>query len=204
MKRIDWKALLITSIICMLPILLGVVYYQAVPEQVAIHFDAYNNPNSWMDKNIVLFVFPVVLGLVQAICCIVNDINKKKKEYKPKVEYIYKSILPVISIFVYSITLATALGAELDLRKMICFFLGIIFLLVGNYIPKTNNNYTHGIRPKSLVNNKRLWRKANRTMGFTFVILGILTMVSIVLPVNYSIYAVVLTITVLLLRLLFL
>lgn len=33
-------------------------------------------------------------------------------------------------------------------------------------------------------------------MGFTFVILGILTMVSIVLPVNYSIYAVVLTITV--------
>ncbi|GKX27655.1 hypothetical protein SH1V18_01350 [Vallitalea longa] len=67
---------------------------------------------------------------------------------------------------------------------------------MGNYIPKTNNNYTHGIRPKSLVNNKRLWRKANRTMGFTFVILGILTMVSIVLPVNYSIYAVVLTITV--------
>ncbi len=193
MKKINWKVLIITSIICILPILLGIVFYNSVPEQVAINFDISNKPHSYVNKNIALFAFPSIIALVQIVCCITNDISKTRKDNTPKVEYVYKSILPVISIVVYIITLAIALGVGLDVRKIVCLLTGFIFILVGNYIPKTNSNYNHGAHSHSLIKNERLLQKANRMIGYSFVILGILFIISIFLPSKYSAYAVILT-----------
>lgn len=143
-----------------------VVFYNSAPEQVAIHFDISNKPNSYVNKNIALFAFPSIIALVQIVCCITNDISKTRKDKTPKVEYVYKSILPVISIVVYIITLAIVLGAGLDVRKIVCFLVGFIFILVGNYIPKTNSTYNHGAHSHSLIKNERLWQKANRMIAY--------------------------------------
>ena len=194
MKKVNWKILITTTIICILPIILGMVFYKSVPEKVAIHFDVRNNPDSYLNKNIVLFGFPVILGIVQALSCIYNDTKKSLKDYTPRVEYIYKFIIPIISIVLYSITLAIALGTNLDVRRFICFLLGFIFILVGNYIPKTISSYTHGARPKSLFKDEKVWRRINRTMGYTFVILGVLFVISVFFPSQYSVYVVILTI----------
>ena len=39
MKKIDWKILIVTSLLCLAPIAIGLMYYDALPESVAIHFD---------------------------------------------------------------------------------------------------------------------------------------------------------------------
>ena len=200
MKKLKLKTLITTTIICLLPILLGIFYYDSVPEQVAIHFDASNNPNSYMNKNIVLFIFPVILALFQIFLCTVIDLNKTEKDYKPKIEYISKIIFPVVSIFVYSITLGVALGSELDIRKLVCFFSGSIFVLLGNYLPKTKAASTHGVNQKSWSENEKLWRKASKAMGYSLVICGVLWIVSIFLTSIYSIIAIVFTIAVIIIE----
>lgn len=196
MEKLKWKVLITTSIICLLPILFGIFYYNSVPEQVAVHFDASNNPNSYMNKNIMLFIFPFILAFFQIILCIVIDWNKTEKDYKPKIEYILKFIFPVVSIFVYSIILSVALGSELDIRKLVCFFSGFIFILLGNYLPKTKATNAQGINPKSWAENEKLWRKASKTIGYSLVTCGVLWIVSIFLPSIYSIIAIVFTIVV--------
>lgn len=196
MKKINWKILISTSVICLLPILLGTIFYKLVPMQVAIHFDFSNNPNSYMNKNIVLFGFPIIIALMQAICCISNDLNKSQDIKTPKVECIFKSILPIVSIIVYSITLSIALGSQLDVRKLVCFLIGFIFILVGNYIPKTSSTYTYGSHQYSFIKNENFYKKFNRAMGYSFVILGFLLIVSIFFASRYSVYAVALTIVI--------
>lgn len=194
MKKINWEILISTSIICLLPILLGTVFYKSVPMQVAIHFDFSNNPNSYMNKNIVLFGFPIIIALMQAICCISNDLNKSQDIKTPKVEYIFKAILPIVSIIVYSITLSIALGSQLDVRRIICLIIGSIFILVGNYIPKTSSTYTYGSHQYSFIKNENFYKKFNRAMGYSFVILGFLLIVSIFFASRYSAYVVILII----------
>ncbi|GAA0865804.1 DUF1648 domain-containing protein [Paraclostridium tenue] len=196
MKKINWKILISTSIICILPILLGIVFYKFIPNQVAIHFDISNNPNSYMNKNIVLFGFPIIISLMQIICCILNDLNKSQDIKIPKVEYVYKSILPIISVVAYITTLSIALGTQLDVRRIVCFLVGFIFILIGNYIPKTSSTYTHGIHPYSFIKNEQLYKKFNRLMGYSFVILGVLLIISIFFDSKYSAYAVLITIAI--------
>lgn len=203
MKRINWKILISTSIICLLPILLGIIFYTYVPTQVAIHFNISNNPDIYMNKNIVLFGFPIMIALMQVICCILNDLNKSQDIKTPKVEYIFKSILPIVSIVSYSITLSIALGSQLDVRKLVCFLTGFIFILVGNYIPKTSSAYTHGSHQYSFIKNEKFYQKFNRAMGYSLVTMGLLLIVSIFFASRYSVYVLVLTIIIIIIELLY-
>ena len=49
-KKIDWKILIITSLICLIPIIFGVILYDQLPEQMAVHFGVNNEPNSFAPK----------------------------------------------------------------------------------------------------------------------------------------------------------
>lgn len=42
MKVIKWKILLRTCAVCLLPILFGILAWDALPEQMAIHFNIEN------------------------------------------------------------------------------------------------------------------------------------------------------------------
>ena len=42
MKNINWKIVIITSLVCLLPIVLGIIFYQQLPEQMPVHFNINN------------------------------------------------------------------------------------------------------------------------------------------------------------------
>ncbi|MEG0368121.1 MAG: DUF1648 domain-containing protein, partial [Coprobacillus sp.] len=162
---------------------------------VAIHFDINNNPNTFMDKNIVLFLFPVGMTLMQIVCCVATDLKKDDNHYTPKIEYICKSIVPVMSIFMYSLTLIIALGTKVDVRLFVCFFLSIIFIVTGNYLPKTASQYLQSLLTISHPSSQR---KVTRLMGYSFVIFGLLLLISLFFSPIYSVLVVALIIIVLL------
>ncbi|MEG0277518.1 MAG: DUF1648 domain-containing protein, partial [Coprobacillus sp.] len=168
---------------------------QDVPQSIAIHFDFHNNPDSYMDKNIVLFLFPIGLALMQIVCCIVSDLSKKNKHYKPKIEYVSKGIVPIISLSMYTITLMIALGNQLDVRLYVCFIISIIFIVVGNYIPKTTTYY---LKSYFMIMDEKKQRQLTRWIGYSFVIFGILLLVSLFMTAIYSVIVVVMIVIVLL------
>ena len=70
MKYIKWRILLITTVVCLSPILLGVALWDKLPDMVAIHFDMYNNPDNFASKGFAVFGLPVMTVLFQWLCCI--------------------------------------------------------------------------------------------------------------------------------------
>ncbi len=140
MSNVKWKTLIITSLLCLAPILVGIYYYNELPEMVAIHFNFQGQPDSYIQKNIFIFLLPIVMALLQAFVCYKNDVvNKGVKT--PRVEYIFKSILPITCFIVYLLSIGISMGVRLDLRRIMLAFLGILFILIGNYMPKTSGNY---------------------------------------------------------------
>ena len=104
MKKINMKILIITSLVCLSPILLGLGFYNELPENVAIHFDINNNPNNYFPKLVFIFVMPLIMLLLQLICCITTDLSNKNIEANKKVTTIFKWIIPTLSIIIYVIT----------------------------------------------------------------------------------------------------
>ena len=68
----------------------------------------------------------------------------------------------------------TAMGADVDV-SVICFVLiGILFIVLGNYMPKLQQNYTVGIKIPWTLNSAENWNRTHRLGGKLFIIGGIL------------------------------
>ena len=171
-KKIDWKILIITGLICLIPMIFGVILYDQLPEQMAVHFGVNNEPTSFAPKEFALFGIPIFMFALQVFCCIFSDFMEEKKQNKKYIT-IYKWIIPIIEMVVYLTMLAYGAGIELDMRMIVCITLGIVFTLVGNYMPKTEPN-------KLQMNYIRadFWKKVKRPAGYFFVIIGLAFIIS--------------------------
>lgn len=136
MKFFKWKSFVITSIVCLLPILLGLSLWNRLPETMAIHFDFYGNPDNFASRGFVVFGLPVMMVLLQGICCLISDFNAHKHGERKKFETAMKWLIPGLTVTLQIITLGYGLGWNIDIRKSVCFILGIMFLVIGNYLPK--------------------------------------------------------------------
>ena len=54
MKIFKWKSFIITSIVCLLPILLGISLWTKLPDTMAIHFNIYGDPDNFASKGFVV------------------------------------------------------------------------------------------------------------------------------------------------------
>ena len=171
-KRIDWKILIITTLMCIVPIISGVILYNQLPEQMAVHFGLNNEPNGFAPKEFALFGIPLLMTVLQIVCCISSDCMEQKKQNKKYIT-MYKWIIPIIGMVCYLTMLAYGAGIELDMRIIVCITLGIIFMIIGNYMPKTEINKLQ----KYYVRND-FWEKVKRPAGYFFVIMGLLFIIS--------------------------
>ena len=175
MKFVKWRILIITCLVCLLPIILGVVLWDRLPQEIAIHFDFYNNPDNYSSKGFGVFGLPVMMACLQLVCCIINDINAKKHGDRKKFELATKWIIPILTVVLQVIILGYSLGWNIDIRKVATVIVGGVFLVIGNYLPKFDyiKNYDLDVEKA---------RKINRFIGFGNVIIGLLFIISAFLP----------------------
>ena len=56
-------------------------------------------------------------------------------------------------------------------------FMGILFLVIGNYLPKCKQNYTIGIKLPWTLNDEENWNKTHRFAGVVWTICSIVIIV---------------------------
>lgn len=175
MKFIKWKIFLITSLVCLSPILLGLFLWDQLPDTLAIHFNYYNEPDNFASKGFVVFGLPALMVLLQAICCFINDINAHRHGQRPKFERATKWIIPAMSVVLQVVTLGYGLGWDIDIRRAAALIVGGVFLVIGNYLPKLDY-----IKNYDMDSEKA--RRINRFIGNETVIMGLLGIISTLLP----------------------
>ena len=130
--RVDKKSLFFGVAICLLPILIGVYYYDVLPEQIAVHFNAKGDPNDFVSKIHAIIDIPIFSAIVQVIISLAVDFDKTPK----KGALIIKGIIPIISVLVQGGIIAYALDNNFNVSQLAVFIIGILFIILGNYLPK--------------------------------------------------------------------
>ena len=172
MKHIRWKILVITCAVCLLPVLLGLYMWNELPEHVAIHFNINNEPDNFASKGFAVFVMPLFMIATQMICCIATDIQAHKHGEQKKFVFVAKWIIPVMTLIIQPVTLFYSAGWNIDIRRVAVLAVGVIFVALGNYIPKLDYIKNYRIDTESA-------RKINRFCGFGMVIMGFFAIISL-------------------------
>ena len=130
--RVDKKSLFLSVAICLLPILIGVYYYDALPEQIAVHFNVNGEPDNFVSKTRAIIELPIFFAIGQVIISLVVDFDKTPK----KGALIAKGIIPLISVLVQGGIVAYALDNNFNVPQLTVFVIGIVLIILGNYLPK--------------------------------------------------------------------
>ncbi len=170
--KINKKLLVITTIIILLPIIIGLIFWEQLPEEMATHWGTDNQPNGWNSKPMAVFGMPGIMAALHVFCLIVTYADPKKSNIGAKAIGIVYWILPAVSIAVMSSTYAYALGMEVNIGMICCLLMGVIFIALGNYLPKAKLNYTFGYKIPWTLNSEENWNKTHRLAGWIMVVCG--------------------------------
>ena len=174
MMKANKKTLIITSIVTILPVLIGIICWNRLPEVMATHFGMNNEANGFSSKAFAVFGLPVFLLALLWIGAFVTSHDPKRQNISPKMFSLMLWIAPVISLVAAATIYPVNLGYELDIAFFSELLLGLMFIIIGNYLPKARQNYTIGIKIPWTLANEENWNRTHRLAGYLWMICGIL------------------------------
>ena len=174
--RENKKTIIITSIIILLPIVVGLLLWDKLPEEIATHFGSDGEPDGWSSKFFAVVGLPLFLLFVHFLCFAGTLADPKKDRIGDKIYKLVLWICPVVSWFgalsIYGYELG--LGINVDILGHI--LVGAIFIFVGNYLPKCRQNYTVGIKLPWTLHDEENWNRTHRFAGWLWMLGGVVFM----------------------------
>lgn len=198
------KRLILTTVICLLPIMAGLVLYSRLPERVPTHFDFSGTPDGWSSRPFAVFGLPCLLAALNVFLYACLNRDPKRANMSGALKTVSQWSLPVLSVLCYGLTLTAALGYPSRIEIVVPLLTGILLLVIGNYLPKTKQSYTMGIRLPWTLQSEENWNRTHRLSGFLWVaagaafillsllrlwniwLLGALLLALIFVPIGYS------------------
>ena len=176
------KILIISSLITLLPILFGLVYWNQLPDEMPTHFGPSGAADGWADKGLSVFLMPFGMLVLHALCLLGYVLDKKNREQNPKAIRIVFWIAPCISLLVNGLMYAAVLSEGMQIMGVLYLFMGLLLMACGNFLPKCRQNATLGIKIKWTLANEENWNRTHRLAGKIWVAGGAAIMLCAFLP----------------------
>lgn len=197
MKIRNNSQIILSTLICLVPIALTLVLFKKLPEQVPIHFDMNGDPDNYASKAVAGFLFPCLLAILNLFVHFMMNADPKKQNANKIIKLVGFWTFPVVSLITVPITLFKGLDYNVPVVPICTALVGLLFLIIGNYLPKSRQSYTVGIRLPWTLDNEENWNKTHRFGGFVWVLGGLVVIVNAFIG-NYNIMFAVIALVVIL------
>lgn len=177
MLKANRKTLILASIVTILPMLIGIICWDRLPDVMATHFGMNNEANGFSSKAFAVFGMPLVLLAILWLGAFVTAHDPKKQNISPRMFSLVLWIVPIVSLVVAAMMYPANLGCQLDVTFFSELFLGLLFIIIGNYMPKVRQNNTLGIKIPWTLANEENWNRTHRLAGYLWMICGILILI---------------------------
>ena len=172
------KTLIVTSLLTLLPIIFGIIYWDVLPEEIATHFGSDGSADGFSSKAFVVFGMPFMMLGFHLLCFFATNLDPKKKNISDTMMKLVLWIIPCITILVTTLSYSHALGKPLDPILWINMVMGVVFIIIGNYLPKCKQSYTMGIKLPWTLHSEDNWNKTHRLGGKLWVASGVIMMLT--------------------------
>jgi uncharacterized membrane protein len=165
--------IILSSIVCLLPLILSVTVYNDLPEQIAIQWSNTGDPTNIVPKAVAAFGMPLIFTALNIISKIRLMNDPKREGASSAMRAVYMWLVPSLSLVAVPIALFIAMGVNIPITIIGPVVVGIILILYGNYLPKSRQNYVIGIKLPWTLHNADNWNKTHRMAGYLWILGGI-------------------------------
>lgn len=156
---------ILISAVCLAPALAGALFYSRIESDLPVHFNSEFQADRYMDKNIFLFVLPVVITLVEF------GLIAALKAKDPLGEGViwFKLLMPVIDFSAYFIVIGNTLGVLSDPGFIVSAVCSILMMFAGAVIPNIRKTPQALLRIFPTLKNDTVLFKTRITAGAVWI-----------------------------------
>ena len=175
MNKKFWLSIVI--IIVQIVLALYLSSFIANDAKIPSHWNFRGEIDGYSSKWTAVLLFPGINILLFIIMLALPIISVRYRETPERFSRMVPLITNIIIFFFAIIHIYTLLlGAELVLANgnFIYYAIGLMFILLGNILPKMPSSFFIGIRTPWTLSSEYVWRKTHKVGGICFVINGLL------------------------------
>lgn len=180
MIKKHFKQMLLTSAVILLPMIAGLLLWDKLPTSMNIHWGADGNPDGSAGRAFAVFFPSLLLLATHWLGALLTD--KSMKDQPPKAIALSLWICPMLSLIIHSMMYTVALGLDFNMHLVMFVPLGILFTVIGNYMPKFRRNSTMGIKTTWALADDENWYATHRFGGKMWMTGGLLIIALSCLP----------------------
>jgi len=165
-------------IITLITLISGVAAFLLLPSDATIPL--HWNINGTIDKRVnshdVLFIIPVLQGLVVALFAVVVAIEPRQENIRKSMPAIQVMMLSAVIMlaFVQFVIIGESFSPGTIGIETLFSALGILFVITGNYMTKMRSGFFFGLRTPWTLSSDHVWKKTHRLAGKLFMLAGII------------------------------
>ena len=167
------RTLIITSLILLIPVIVGLLFWNKLPEQLPFHWNIHGEVDNWASKPVAVFGMPALLLAIQWLCLVACMADPKRKNYDHRMLKLALWICPVVGLVLCFLTYPAALGYSVPIETVMPLLVGAMFIAIGNWLPKCRQTYTMGIKLPWTLASEENWNATHRFGGKVWVFGGI-------------------------------
>jgi len=185
--------LIISSLIMLLPMVFGIIFWNDLGEKMVIHWGIDGNADGFANRAFCVFGLPLIMLGLHWLSLLVIAATNKHTGQSSKILSLVFFLVPAISLPMFTAIYSAALGYDVPIFSYMIIMLAILFFIIGNYMPKCRQNHSIGIRIKWTLENEENWNATHRfagrlwTAGSIVLLLCALLPESICLPVFFAV-----------------
>ena len=163
----------------LVPFAISLVFYSRLPEQVPTHWNGAGEVNGYSSRLMACFGIP---GFMLLMAVVVNfaflaDPKRANIARSRELKQITRWFIVILAVLVQCITMLSGVGVELNVGLLTSVPISILFIVIGNYMPKCKQNYTMGIKLPWTLADEDNWNRTHRLAGYVWTAGGILMLI---------------------------
>ncbi|TDJ33558.1 MAG: SdpI family protein [Gammaproteobacteria bacterium] len=183
--------------------------YPSLPDPMPSHWNAAGEVDDYMALPWGALILPLVMlgtWLLFLALPAISPRGFRMSRFMGAYATIINTILAFL-LLVSGTVLTAAMGYAVEINRVVPIGIGILFVVIGNYLGKTTRNFFLGIRTPWTLASDEVWRRTHRLAGWLFVLAGLIiaatgvfnivrvwlfvgvVLVAALLPVIYSFFA---------------
>lgn len=156
----------IGNLVILTPVIVGLVFYKQLPNQIAIHFNVEEQANGFMNRNLAIVALPFLALIIYNLC-----FSFFKQITIPFLKEFMLWLVPISAVLIQGLILTVALGGHVQVRLTVIWLVALIFLVIGNYLPKSI-----GLATK---NHSESSNSVARKLGYLMVAMSLALLISL-------------------------
>jgi uncharacterized membrane protein len=168
------------------PVLIGLMIafalavYGRLPEQIPTHFSLSGEPDGWTPRIPGAFLMPLLAAGVYLLLFVLRRIDPRGANYSRFEEtwWVFLNVIALLMTALHVLSLGFAIGWPIDMARAVTVTVGLLFVGLGNYMPRLRSNWWMGIRTPWTLESEEVWRETHRVGGWAFVAAGLLVVLA--------------------------